>query len=311
MKLTAFSQLDKPLLIAPAKDLVQRLAKLGTEPAQYAAPMDEPTYKVSTHFSDVPPEGYLSIVVGVPANGEMGICHVDHPLLTSPFHDCPHYATDSLHRKQHETRDELTELRQFNLSRRQERAPSQGAAPSTFRRDQASHPIQFGRPRDDHFYPLPICLLQPEFGTFQDDLCSVPLDPSLSPLGWEWVTKLSLLFEKESDREKALHKLLASLLGRDVVIEKMHIGKYQTDGGVRIPQTDLPNLLVVPVNIEVKNETTEGGADGVFENILYFREGVRVLLTEKYKGDWKKTRFPSILILHNGMFLAQLLTLLP
>jgi hypothetical protein len=89
MKLTAFSQLDKPLLIAPAKDLVQRLAKLGTEPAQYAAPMDEPTYKVSTHFSDVPPEGYLSIVVGVPANGEMGICHVDHPLLTSPFHDCP------------------------------------------------------------------------------------------------------------------------------------------------------------------------------------------------------------------------------
>jgi hypothetical protein len=202
----------------------------------------------------------------------------------------------------------LTELRQFNLSRRQEKAPSQGAAPSTFRRDQASHPIQFGRPRDDHFYPLPICLLQPEFGTFQDDLRSVPLEPSLSPLGWEWVTKLSLLFEKESDREKALHKLLASLLGKDVVIEKMQIGKYQTDGGVRIPQADLPNLLVVPVNIEVKNETTEGSADGVFENILYFREGVRVLLTGQYEGDWKKTRFPSILILHNGTFLAQLLT---
>jgi hypothetical protein len=61
------------------------------------------------------------------------------------------------------------------------------------------------------------------------------LDPSLSPLGWEWVTKLSLLFDKESEREKTLHKLLASLLGRDVVIEKMNIGKYQTDGGVRIP----------------------------------------------------------------------------
>ena len=73
LKLTGFSQLDKPLLIAPAKDLVQRLAKLGTEPAQYAAEMDEPTYKVSTHFSDVLPEGYLSIVVGAPANGEMGI----------------------------------------------------------------------------------------------------------------------------------------------------------------------------------------------------------------------------------------------
>ena len=231
-------------------------------------------------------------------------------MLTSPFHDWPHYATDSLHRKHHETGDELTELRQFNLSRRQERAPSQGAAPSTFRRDQASHPIQFGRPRDDHFYPLPICLLQPEFGTFQDDLRSVPLDPSLSPLGWEWVTKLSLLFEKESDREKALHKLLASLLGKDFVIEKMNIGKYQTDGGVRIPQPGFPNLLVVPVNIEVKNETTEGSADGVFENILYFREGVRVLLTGQYEGDWKKTRFPSILILHNGTFLAQLLTLL-
>jgi hypothetical protein len=187
---------------------------------------------------------------------------------------------------------------------------AQGATPPTFRRDQASHPIQFGRPRDDHFYPLPICLLQPEFGTFQDDLRSVPLDPSLSPLGWEWVTKLSGFFDKETDREKTLHKLLASLLGRDVVIEKMNIGRYQTDGGVRIPQTDLPNLLVVPVNVEVKNETTEGTADGVFESILYFQEGVRVLLTEQYKGDWKKTRFPSILILHNGTFLAQLLTLL-
>jgi hypothetical protein len=130
------------------------------------------------------------------------------------------------------------------------------------------------------------------------------LDPSLSPLGWEWVTRLSPLFADESDREKALHELLASLLGKDVVFEKMRIGKYTTDGGVRIPQTDLPNLLVVPVNVEVKNETTEGTADGVFENILYFREGIRLLLTERYKGDWKKTRFPSILILHNGTSLA-------
>jgi hypothetical protein len=130
------------------------------------------------------------------------------------------------------------------------------------------------------------------------------LDPSLSPLGWEWVTRLSPLFADESDREKTLHELLATLLGRDVVIKKKHIGKYVTDGGVRIPQTDLPDLLVVPVNVEIKNETTEGKADGVFENILYYQEGVRVLLREQYTGDWKKTRFPSILILHNGTFLA-------
>jgi hypothetical protein len=162
---------------------------------------------------------------------------VQLPSDSGQAHDYCHYATDSLPRKHHETRDQLTKLRRrhSNLSQRLEKAPSQEAMPSTFRRDQASHPIQFGRPRDDHFYPLPICLLQPEFGTFQDDLRSVPLDPSLSPLGWEWVTKLSLLFDKESEREKTLHKLLASLLGRDVVIEKMNIGKYQTDGGVRIP----------------------------------------------------------------------------
>jgi hypothetical protein len=120
------------------------------------------------------------------------------------------------------------------------------------------------------------------------------LDPSLSPLGWEWVTKLSLLFKKESNQEKALHKLLTSILGKDIVVEKMNIGKYQTDGGIRIPQADLPNLLVVLVNIEVKNETMEGSANGIFKNILYFREGVCVLLTGQYEGDWKKTRFPSI-----------------
>jgi hypothetical protein len=114
-------------------------------------------------------------------------------MLMSPSHDCPRDATYSLHRKRRETGDEL---RQFNLSRREDRAASQGAVPSTFRRDQASHPIQFGRARDDLIYPLPIRLLQPEFGTFQDDLCYVPLDPSLSPLGWEWVTQLSLLLER-------------------------------------------------------------------------------------------------------------------
>lgn len=77
LKLTAFSQLDKPLLIAPAKDLVQRLAELGTELTQYATEMDEPTYKVSAYFSDVYPKDHLSIIVQVPANGEMGICRVD------------------------------------------------------------------------------------------------------------------------------------------------------------------------------------------------------------------------------------------
>jgi hypothetical protein len=83
LKLRAFSQLHKPLLIEPADDLKN---KLGTKPAQYAAKMAEPTCKVSAYFSDEPPEGHLSIVVQVPsADGEMGICRIDHPLLTSPF----------------------------------------------------------------------------------------------------------------------------------------------------------------------------------------------------------------------------------
>jgi hypothetical protein len=99
-------------------------------------------------------------------------------------------------RKHHGTGDEWTDLRQFNLSRRQGRALSQGAAPSTCRRNHASHPIQFGRTH----------LLQPEFGTFQDDLRSYTIgSSSVSP-------RLGMGNE------------IISALGNDVVIEKMHIG---------------------------------------------------------------------------------------
>lgn len=126
---------------------------------------------------------------------------------------------------------------------------------------------------------------------------------SRSPLVSSWleVVKLSSLFTTEELRGSCLHRLLAELFGGDVALEKRSIGPYKTDGGV--VHISLPDLSAMPVLIEVKNETTCGTSDAVFELLLYYKERVRHILRRDFphKGDWVKTRFPSILIMHKGV----------
>ena len=70
LQLTAVEQLRRPVVIEPVGALLERLALLGTQPAQFCDELVEPTAEVSRYIKDVPPKGYLSIIVQVPDSGK-------------------------------------------------------------------------------------------------------------------------------------------------------------------------------------------------------------------------------------------------
>ncbi|KAJ3887214.1 hypothetical protein GG344DRAFT_80954 [Lentinula edodes] len=199
-----------------------------------------------------------------------------------------------------EARDKLTDLRVKNIFQRPQKAPSKGATASTFINDHKSNPIAIGRPKQDDFYHVPISLFHAEFAQFKEDIVSGALDQELSPLAYRWSKELSGFFEDENKRESKFHELLSDLLDGYKVVKK-RIDSFETDGGIDPKDSDLPDLLVKPLLVEVKIEFTQGSCDAVFEIVLYDQEGVRhILSNDKYKGDWRKTRIPSVLVIHNG-----------
>jgi hypothetical protein len=148
----------------------------------------------------------------------------------------------------------------------------------------------------------PISLLHSEFARFQDAMRSAPLDPSLAPLAWRYATELSKVFEHEKEREEEFHELVAELLVNPVTIDKVLFGRCQTDGTVYHPDI-IPDLPAMPADLKVKYETMEGTTDGASENIFYYQEGVRHILTSKnFSVVIKHTRLPSVLIQHNGRY---------
>ncbi|KAF9254207.1 hypothetical protein L218DRAFT_992422, partial [Marasmius fiardii PR-910] len=131
-----------------------------------------------------------------------------------------------------EERDYLGELREDNFKKRQtvREAPSTGAQPSIFAQAQSRAPLDFGRPLRSDRRPIPLCLLQKEFGEFQDNLRSAQLDPTLSKRGYESLSNLSQIFGTEAARETQFLDFLQQLLGSGVVIKSCPIGKCTTDG---------------------------------------------------------------------------------
>jgi hypothetical protein len=205
----------------------------------------------------------------------------------------------SKYQKLNEDRDKLTEIRMKNISNlRLEKSPSSGAHASTFMKDNQTAPLAIGRPKTDDLYPVPISLLQGEFAQFKLDIVSGPLNHDLAPLAYRWRTELSGYFSDETKREVKFHELLSELLD-GLKVSKKKIGKFETDGGVDL--NDVIELLVAPLLVEVKPELTLGVSDALFEIVLYYLEGTRLILNEDaFKGDWRKTRLPSLLIIHNG-----------
>ncbi|KAF5370410.1 hypothetical protein D9757_013134 [Collybiopsis confluens] len=193
-------------------------------------------------------------------------------------------------------RDRLTELRLNAISSRAADSPSKGAQPSRFAAEQKRRPLAIGRPKNSSFYPIPISLLYPPFARFKKDLTSGPIEPDISPLAYKWCRELSDFLPKERYREAVFHSLLSELLGHR--ISKKHFSGYTTDGGIDL---EFIELFGIPLLAEIKAETTCGSSDAYFEAALYHLEAIRtILLDSSLAGAWRKSRMPSIVIIHNG-----------
>ncbi|KAF5368670.1 hypothetical protein D9757_010208 [Collybiopsis confluens] len=201
-----------------------------------------------------------------------------------------------------EEEDKLTELRVSNISKRDAETPSIGARPSIFADRQKRNPIAMGRPKTAHHYGIPIPLLHPAFAKFKEDIVSGPIDTQLSTLAFRWTRELSEFFGGEPEREAKFHQLLSELLDGFRISKKRFSG-YTTDGGID-PKESMQNfidLYVKPLLVEVKVETTCGGVDAILECVLYDLEAMRLSLTnDKFGGSWRKTRLPSMIVIHNG-----------
>jgi hypothetical protein len=151
-------------------------------------------------------------------------------------------------------------------------------------------------------YPIPISLLHPEFARFQDAVRSAPLDPTLAPFAWDFATELSASFEEDWERETKFNVLMTMLLNHTGATEDSEFRECKIGCTARHLHI-IPDLPAMPTNLKVENETTEGKTDGAFENILCYYEGVRnILQSKKFSNAVRKTRLPSILMLHNGKY---------
>ncbi|KAJ3876009.1 hypothetical protein F5051DRAFT_430107 [Lentinula edodes] len=158
-------------------------------------------------------------------------------------------------------RDKLTDLRVKNIFQRPQKTPSKGAIASTF------IPIAIGRPKQDEFYHVPISLFHAEFAQFKEDIVSGALEQELSPLAYRLLLKTT----RSEGPNFMTHELLSDLLD-DYKLAKKIIGSFETDGGIDPNDLDLPDRIHPRL----------------------------ILSNDNYKGDWRKTRILSVLIIHNG-----------
>lgn len=129
--------------------------------------------------------------------------------------------------------------------------------------------------------------MQGEFAEFKQDIVSGPLDQALSPLAYKWIGELTECFADESLREAKFRELLSELLDGS----KKKFSNI-TDGGI--------DLSVTPLLVKVRKELTQRKSDAFFEVVSCYFEGSRRILADDAFGEWRKTRLPSLLIIHNG-----------
>jgi hypothetical protein len=221
--------------------------------------------------------------------------HCLHTTLTR-LSLCGHFWQDynsKLHPEIHVGLDEIVSLKQKDsesIEQRSQRllerflnhSPSSLSRPSVFQ-DYAKDVISLSRPFV--FDPIPITLLQKEFGEFQDDRTLLPsaeaqmLLLSLTEVMCKW-------HRTETTRRYEVQKVFSDVAGLWFHAETILGTEYTTDGNL--------HAQVMPAAIrECKNES----GCALFESIAYYGQFLRNNLSP----DARVTRFPCILLIDVGM----------
>ncbi|KIK57357.1 hypothetical protein GYMLUDRAFT_46231 [Collybiopsis luxurians FD-317 M1] len=189
------------------------------------------------------------------------------------------------------------------LSARPPRPPSADAEPDQFvksqRRDETR--IYCDRPRNRLQISIPIALLVPCFGTFQTNIRTLkPSDRSLQ-FAKRMSDELCVFYTDETQRETAFRELLGEFL--EVVIPKVQIGDYTTDGAVMYETVGKDGASRLIIQVKLEQACSKG--EPSFQVSLYYLENIRLVRKLAVGGNsqaagWMRSRMPSILITHVG-----------
>ena len=144
------------------------------------------------------------------------------------------------------------------------KAPSSGANPVTFLKDQKMGTIYCNRPSDTPD-TIPVTLLHPIFGQFMDDCEKHSPTAEDYTLAAELTVVMRRFYSLEKQRQAEILKVFHNA---NIIINGSRIGDYTTDG-------DLSVGLLRYLIAEMKNEIGSQGAEPYLQGILYHLESTR------------------------------------
>jgi hypothetical protein len=169
------------------------------------------------------------------------------------------------------------------------KAPSTSGLPRTFASDQSKTPPAFHFDRPPSNSPtIPITLLHPIFGQFQDDCASYTPTREDHVFALAFLLAMSEFYENEDERAARARKLWKDY-GVDMKPSKS--GRNCTDGDIRW------NDFVLAI-LEYKMELGSFGAEPLFQSGWYFVDITRKILAEN-----PNIQFPCLLLYAFGEFL--------
>ena len=156
--------------------------------------------------------------------------------------------------------------------------------------------IMCNRPID--YGTVPLALLCPIFGRFEDDFQTAPesdLNPNIFQATRELVNEMACLYPQEADRQQHFHQWLR---GAYNVFPRTNTGDYQSDGHCEHP-TDAEDgsrflLLVTEAMLEHGDITTGAQVRG----LKYYRTFYQTFTPSDLQG---RGCLPAILLTYQGM----------
>ena len=166
-------------------------------------------------------------------------------------------------------------------------APSTGAKPKEFKKDQERAPINCNRPHDT-VKTLPLCLSHRVFGEFRDDCKSSKPTAQDKRFLYGFVEAMSKLYDAEKDRQTAILDLFRTI-GIAMQPSKIIGTEYTTDG------SSFFKSFFLYVLAELKNEICSTNCEPFLQAALYYLEATR-----RCASEYRNSGLPCIILLIFG-----------
>ncbi|KAF8416474.1 hypothetical protein L210DRAFT_3656571 [Boletus edulis BED1] len=160
----------------------------------------------------------------------------------------------------------------FIKARPQNKSPSGGSHPSSFRKTQGegNKRILCGRPRDPEEL-IPVTLLHPVFGQFLDDCQTGTMKKDDNQFVGELSNAMSNLYDDEERRVQAVTDLFKAIQLDFNIHEKIPGTQYVMDANISPNDQRLPRYVIA----EFKNEAATSTSEPYMQAVAYYLEATR------------------------------------